>query len=77
MGVALKTRGVKGGSFTKIENKGQIVSFVDSYHNHISIDAYKGQGDSYEKREECQIEISKDGKIWKGTFEELFSKISK
>ena len=75
MRLTLKTRGIKGGSFAKMLNKGQIIAFIDSFANYISVDAYKGQGDSYEKREECEIEISKDGKIWKGTFEELFEKL--
>jgi hypothetical protein len=47
------------------------VYFDGTLDNRISVDAFQGYGNSYEKRKECEIEIELDGKVWGGSKEEL------
>lgn len=80
--INLKVTGVRGGSPSYQENKGQIVSFVggsenNSHEDYISVDAFEGFGDSYKRRENCEIEVSIGGKTWKGTPNELIEKLTK
>lgn len=68
--------GVRGKSLEVHDNKGQVIirtdqSFAD-LNSYISVDAFQGQGDTYKRREECNIEICQCEKVlFSGTFDEL------
>lgn len=80
--INLKVTGVKGGEPSYSENKGRVVSFVggettNSQEDYICIDAFEGFGESYKRRNECEIEVSIGGKKWVGTPSELIEKLTK
>lgn len=66
----LKVTGVRGGNASWIEDKGSVVVFVDG-SDYISVDAFQGRGNEYKRREECEIQIVIDSRIWKGTKDEF------
>lgn len=76
--VNLKVRGVKGGSPSWNPNKGEVITFVDGQKDYISVDAYKGQGEEYKRRDKSKIEISISGKIYSfDDIEELKKQLNK
>ena len=70
--LSLKTTGVRGGDPKYTESTGKVVTFVDTDSNLIIADAFEGQGDTYKRRKESEVQVIMDGKtLFKGTFEEL------
>jgi hypothetical protein len=73
--IDLKVTGVRGGSPSYNENKGQVTVFVESGYSRqqfISVDAFEGSGNDYKRREETKITIQdKYGRVWQGNFAEL------
>ena len=72
--LSINTIGVKGGA-----NKSQNTGYVSAYSGNdriMSIDNYKGSGETYEQREEPIICIS-DGEycIFEGTHKQLIEKL--
>jgi hypothetical protein len=73
--INLKVIGVRGGSPSYNENKGQVTTFVESGNNRqqfISVDAFEGNGSSYKRRDDAHITIhDMYGRVWQGSFAEL------
>ena len=74
--IDLKIQGIRGGNPSWNPNKGRCVMHIDHSNvtipNYISADAFTGEGKTYQRREECEIEINKNGKsLFRGTFNEL------
>jgi len=73
--IDLKVTGVRGGSPSYNENKGQVTTFIDSGYarpEFISVDAFEGSGSDYKRREETKITIQdRYGRCWQGNFAEL------
>lgn len=73
--IDLKVIGVRGGSPSYNENKGQVTTFIDSGYGNpefICVDAFDGSGTDYKRREETKITIQdKYGRVWQGNFAEL------
>ncbi len=75
--------GKRGGTPQIKDDIGRVGAFIDNslgcQHNGdmIMVDAFSGYGDSYERREKCNITIQKAGKeVFNGTFDELVEKLS-
>jgi hypothetical protein len=68
----VKTTGIKGGN-PNYKETGKVVLFPDgSNKEYISIDAFKGSGNTYTRRNECLISVfDKHGRIWEGSFLDL------
>lgn len=73
--IDLKVQGVRGGSPSYNENKGQVTVFIESGFSRqqfISVDAFEGIGNDYKRRDETKITIhDKYGRVWQGNFAEL------
>jgi hypothetical protein len=68
--VDLKVQGNRGTEPTYRKNIGYAV--ISEGNNTISMDAFKGWGDSYQKRDCAEISIIENGNpLFIGTFEEL------
>lgn len=70
------TRGIKGGNPTPYKATGSVSIMVDTGYTDwnndcIYIDCFQGQGQTYERREQSEITITKGNKEWKGTFDQL------
>ena len=67
----IKTQNRRGGNPQFKDNLGYVTTFIDD-DNKIVVDNYKGQGETYEQRNEPQVTIFAKGKaVFNGTFEEL------
>lgn len=75
--INLKTQNKKGNEFNYKEDLGYISTFIEGKSNgHISVDAFTGQGDTYQRREDAQISIFYGGKLeFEGTLTELINKL--
>lgn len=77
--IDLKVTGVRGGSPSYNENKGQVITFIDSgfaRSEFICVDAFEGSGTDYKRREEIKITIQdRYGRVWQGNFSELSTMI--
>lgn len=74
--IDLKVMGVKGGSPSFNENKGQVTVFIDSHPQFICVDAFEGSGNSYKRMNETKITIQdKYGRVWQGSFAELSAQL--
>lgn len=75
--IDLKIQGIRGGNPSWNPNKGRCVMQIDhnsniTHPNYISADAFTGSGETYQRREVCEIEINQNGKaLFRGTFDEL------
>jgi hypothetical protein len=73
--IDLKITGVRGGSPSYNENKGQVTVFIESGYSRqqfICIDAFEGSGKDYKRRDQTKITIhDKYGRTWQGNFAEL------
>ena len=65
MSVEVKTRGIRGGEFSRIDAKKQVVVFIDNPETNISI----------KDRNLPEITVQNGAEVWCGTFEELFKKL--
>ena len=79
--INLKVTGVRGNKPNYTENKGRVVSFVggteNNIHNdYIAVDAFEGYGETYKRRENCEVEVSIDGFVWRGTPNEMIKKLT-
>lgn len=73
--LAVKTQNKRGNTPQYKENLGYVTTFFPN-EKLITVDNYKSQGDTYEKREEPQITIQDKGKVhFVGTFQELINKL--
>ncbi|HMY43560.1 MAG TPA: hypothetical protein PLC61_07240 [Chitinophagales bacterium] len=72
----VSTTGVKGGK-PKASKQGRVhIETLDE--NVIIVDSYKGQGDTYQERNEEEIIIIfSDETQWKGTFKQLNEQLSR
>lgn len=76
--IMLNTQGIRGGNLTGYKKKGAIAIDIDRLGNSIELDAYQGQGPTYQKREDTLINIkSLNGFEWSGTFNQLIEKLQK
>jgi len=74
--IMLNSQGVKGGNFTGYKKRGAIAIDIDRLGNSIELDAYQGQGQTYQQREDTLINIdSLGGFKWSGTFNQLIEKL--
>ena len=75
--INLKTQNKKGSEPNYKEDLGYISTFIEGKSNgHISVDAFTGQGESYQRREDAEINISYGGIIeFTGTLTELINKL--
>lgn len=75
-------QGIKGGNVKNHHNEGYCSLNIDTLNSmfdgyFIEVDAFKGQGKTYKRREQCDIRIYKCGKlIFSGTFLELCEKLN-
>ena len=75
MEIEVKTQNRRGGIPQYKENLGYATTFIDG--NRITVDNYKGQGESYEKREQPKVTIIIRGvEMFVGTFEELQNRLT-
>lgn len=75
--------GKRGGTPQIKDDIGYAALFIDNScgcqygGNEISVNAFSGFGDTYERRDKCEITICNDGKeVFRGTFDELTSKLA-
>lgn len=72
--VGIKTWNKQGSVHSYKDNMGSCTIFIDdSSYRHISVDAFSGRGDTYERREgESEILIMDNGlTLFQGSFSEL------
>ena len=72
--------GVKGGDTKNLPNKGFVRVGIDYSDNYISVDAFQGSGDNYERRETSKITISNgypEKTFHFNSFDELLEQLSK
>lgn len=69
----LKTQDWQGREPKYTENIGYITSFIQNHENEgsITVDAFKGHGERYRRREEALIIIRNGSQEWQGTFKSL------
>lgn len=76
--------GKRGGNPQVKDDVGKISVFIDnsmgchiSGGDYITVDAFHGHGDTYCRREKCEIIIIKSGnEVFKGNFDDLISKLN-
>lgn len=76
--------GKRGGTPQVKDDIGRVGVFIDnsmgcqySGGDSIMVDAFKGYGETYGRREECEIIIRKSGEeVFKGNFNELVTKLT-
>lgn len=75
--------GKRGGKSQIKDDIGRVGAFIDNSMgcerngDTIFVDAFNGYGDTYKRREKCNITIQKAGKeVFNGTFDELVEKLS-
>ena len=75
--INLKTQNKKGNEPKYNEDLGYISTFIEGKSNgHISVDAFYGHGENYNRRHDAEINISYGGKIeFTGTLTELINKL--
>ena len=77
-------QGKRGGTPQVKDDVGCICTFIDNSNgcqyegsDSIRVDAFQGYGETYGRREKCEITICNEGKeIFKGNFNELVNKLS-
>lgn len=70
--ITITTQGVKGGN-TKTQYVGYLLAELRHDHDRIIIDDFEGNGDTYKKREQQNIQIIQNGEtLFNGTKYELF-----
>lgn len=79
--INVKVQGVRGNKPKYDENKGCVTVFIEDNNRKetgiILIDAFKGEGRTYQKLENNRIAIYSDYAllVFQGTFEELLNKL--
>lgn len=76
--------GKRGGTPQVKDDIGRVGVFIDnsmgcqySGGDTIKVDAFNGSGSTYERREQCEITITKSGEeVFKGNFDELVAKLT-
>lgn len=76
-------QGKRGGTPQIKDDIGSVCAFVDnsmgcqySGGNTITVNAFQGMGETYERRKKCEITICNKGEeVFKGDFAELVSKL--
>ena len=76
-------QGKRGGTPQVKDDVGRILTYIDNANgcqpegaNAICVDAFKGYGDSYERREKCAVTIFNSGNIiFNGDFNELVNRL--
>lgn len=72
----LKIWGIRGNAAQYTQNKGKVVAFIDNTNAYISVDAFDGMGQTYQRRDNCEIEIYDNHEfVFKGTFKELIERL--
>ena len=76
--LSVKLSGIRGGNPVWKDDMGYVACFLNDRKRHrIVVDAFRGAGDTYQRRTENEIEISNDnGNIFTGTIEELIAKLN-
>lgn len=71
--VSIKTQSKSGNYSPQFKDDiGYVSVFVDSSKDYVIVDAFKGEGREYQRREVSLISIFKDGKeVWSGPFAHL------
>ena len=77
-------QGKRGGTPQVKDDVGNVCVFIDNSMgcqiaggDSINVDAFKGYGESYGRREQCEITIRKSGnEVFRGRFDELVSRLS-
>lgn len=74
----LKLMGVRGKLGNEFVEKGLVVAQVDNDKSNIIIDAFRGRGKDYKRRDECIIAIEDKGEtIFVGNFSRLVETVIK
>ncbi len=72
--IDMKVTGIRGGSPSWNDNKGQVTLFVDKDYQTITVDAFQGRGETYQRRNKALIEITNGDEILTfNSFEDLFN----
>lgn len=77
-------QGKRGGTPQVKDDIGSVCVFIDnsmgcqiSGSDSINVDAFKGYGETYGRRDQCEIIIRKSGnEVFKGNFDDLISKLN-
>lgn len=71
--LSIKTQSKSGNHSPQLKDDiGYVSVFVDSSKDYVIVDAFKGEGREYQRREASMISIFQDGKmIWDGPFSNL------
>lgn len=73
--LAVNTQGKRGKDWTGFTEKGAVALEIENTFASIQFDAFEGQGDTYQRREETLITIEDDKFKWQGTYDQLIEKL--